>query len=213
MAVEGGYLTELLTEKDNLDPSFVHSMRLLTEGRRCIFSKITSATSRKVGAQKIECNVSIPSRSRTTSCLQKYHILVFRANRSFRIDELLTKYHLCICSHPVKSPRFESLLLGAEWWNEECALFKELCSCFDKISFLPHCILIIKMFLKAFHSWLWLHVAMVREKTSRVEFPFDNAAFASERLRTSPQILWIFSTRLHSRRAVEDLVCNCDCCC
>ncbi|XP_027041531.1 KH domain-containing, RNA-binding, signal transduction-associated protein 2-like [Pocillopora damicornis] len=31
MAVEGGYLTELLTEKDNLDPSFVHSMRLLTE--------------------------------------------------------------------------------------------------------------------------------------------------------------------------------------
>ena len=63
-------------------------------------------------------------------------------------------------------------------------------------------------------SWLSkLHVAMVREKTSRVEFPFDNAAFASERLRTSPQILWIFSTRLHSRRAVEDLVCNCDCCC
>lgn len=50
MAVEGGYLTELLTEKDNLDPSFVHSMRLLTEGRRFIFSKITSATSRKVGA-------------------------------------------------------------------------------------------------------------------------------------------------------------------
>lgn len=33
MAVEGSYLTELLTEKDNLDPSFVHSMRLLTEGR------------------------------------------------------------------------------------------------------------------------------------------------------------------------------------
>ncbi|XP_020621212.1 KH domain-containing, RNA-binding, signal transduction-associated protein 3-like [Orbicella faveolata] len=31
MAAEGGYLTELLTEKDNLDPSFVHSMRLLTE--------------------------------------------------------------------------------------------------------------------------------------------------------------------------------------
>jgi len=33
MAAEGGYLTELLTEKDNLDPSFVHSMRLLTEGK------------------------------------------------------------------------------------------------------------------------------------------------------------------------------------
>ncbi|KAL9979906.1 hypothetical protein ACROYT_G008424 [Oculina patagonica] len=31
MTAEGGYLTELLTEKDNLDPSFVHSMRLLTE--------------------------------------------------------------------------------------------------------------------------------------------------------------------------------------
>lgn len=31
MAVESSYLTELLTEKDNLDPSFVHSMRLLTE--------------------------------------------------------------------------------------------------------------------------------------------------------------------------------------
>ena len=33
MTAEGGYLTELLTEKDNLDPSFVHSMRLLTEGK------------------------------------------------------------------------------------------------------------------------------------------------------------------------------------
>ncbi|XP_029201572.1 KH domain-containing, RNA-binding, signal transduction-associated protein 3-like isoform X2 [Acropora muricata] len=31
MAAESSYLTELLAEKDNLDPSFVHSMRLLTE--------------------------------------------------------------------------------------------------------------------------------------------------------------------------------------
>ncbi|XP_068681090.1 KH domain-containing, RNA-binding, signal transduction-associated protein 2-like isoform X2 [Montipora foliosa] len=31
MAGESSYLTELLTEKDNLDPSFVHAMRLLTE--------------------------------------------------------------------------------------------------------------------------------------------------------------------------------------
>lgn len=33
MAAESSYLTELLAEKDNLDPSFVHSMRLLTEGK------------------------------------------------------------------------------------------------------------------------------------------------------------------------------------
>ena len=49
MAAEGGYLTELLTEKDNLDPSFVHSMRLLTEGKWRMFYKIT-APSRKVEA-------------------------------------------------------------------------------------------------------------------------------------------------------------------
>lgn len=33
MEGESSYLTELLAEKDNLDPSFVHSMRLLTEGK------------------------------------------------------------------------------------------------------------------------------------------------------------------------------------
>jgi len=38
MTAEGSYLTELLAEKDNLDPSFVHSMRLLTEGEWEFFS-------------------------------------------------------------------------------------------------------------------------------------------------------------------------------
>lgn len=62
MAVEGSYLTELLTEKDNLDPSFVHSMRLLTEGEYQMFFEI------KITARKLLSTICIPSRSRTTSC-------------------------------------------------------------------------------------------------------------------------------------------------
>lgn len=67
MAVEGGYLTELLTEKDNLDPSFVHSMRLLTEGRSWIVFQII-ALQRHEKLMHEDSNICIPSRSLTTSC-------------------------------------------------------------------------------------------------------------------------------------------------
>lgn len=31
------YLPELITEKESLDPSFVHALRLLAEGKLCFF--------------------------------------------------------------------------------------------------------------------------------------------------------------------------------
>lgn len=68
MATEENYLTELLTEKDNLDPSFVHSMRLLTEGKWRMRSEILPLRSVTEGWSMEDSNICIPSRSITTGC-------------------------------------------------------------------------------------------------------------------------------------------------
>lgn len=39
------YLPELMVEKDSLDPSFVHAMRLLAEGKRSTCGVITACIS------------------------------------------------------------------------------------------------------------------------------------------------------------------------
>lgn len=64
MAVESSYLTELLTEKDNLDPSFVHSMRLLTEGK--LFRMFLKKSHLNAWAHLHSFEVNI----RTTSCFR-----------------------------------------------------------------------------------------------------------------------------------------------
>lgn len=84
MTAEKGYLTELLTEKDNLDPSFVHSMRLLTEGKREILCKITSAASRKVEAWKEDIFAFLRGREppvdcKTLICSTSSQIYAFRS--------------------------------------------------------------------------------------------------------------------------------------